>query len=334
MVGTNRLSHGLRGRLKYYRRIFSAYLTPRRSQLSFWHDAPEVAKDINPGDLAAYYMPFTSKARYAGPFDDAGIPLLNYRGETGLQYNPIAISQYGLGNHALYLQHGDPAPRRKFISAADWLVANLEKNDAGVRVWNHHFDWEYRTPLKAPWYSGLAQGQGISLLVRAHKETGDARYIDAVESAIESISKTAEQGGVAYVDEHGDYWIEEYIVSPPTHILNGFIWASWGLHDYYLATGDRKANELFQRATTTIAKNLELFDIGYWSLYELSGTRLKMIASPFYHRLHIVQLDVLHQLTGQKIFSDYSLRWEAYRRSPAKRAAALAYKALFKLVYY
>jgi hypothetical protein len=69
-------------------------------------------------------------------------------------------------------------------------------------------------------------------------------------------------------------------------------------------------------------------------LYEQSGTRLKMLASPFYHRLHIVQLAVLHQLTGLNIFADYAARWKAYAASPVKRAAALGYKCAFKLCYY
>ena len=31
-----------------------------------------------------------------------GIPLLNYHGIIGKQYNPIAIAQYGLGNLNFY----------------------------------------------------------------------------------------------------------------------------------------------------------------------------------------------------------------------------------------
>ena len=41
--------------------------------------------------------------------------------------------------------------------------------------------------------------------------------------------KDIDEGGVVYADEDGHTWFEEYIVSPPTHILNGFIWASWGV---------------------------------------------------------------------------------------------------------
>jgi hypothetical protein len=321
-------------RLNYYRRIFPAYLTSRKSQLTFWHEVPEVNENFQPGALGEYYMPFSGKADYPGQYDNAGIPLLNYHGKLGLQYNPVAIAQYGLGNYNLFCRTGDRERRSKFLTAADWLVTHLEKNGSGMWVWNHHFDWEYRTRLKAPWYSALAQGQGISVLVRAHRDVGDTRYLDAAQRAFEPFLKTADNGGVAYRDDSGYTWLEEYIVSPPTHILNGFIWASWGVYDYFLATGEPAAQRLFDQAVETLAANLHRYEAGFWSLYEQSGTRLKMLASPFYHRLHIVQLEILYRLTGREIFRQFAMRWDGYRKSRLKRAAALLYKAIFKLCYY
>jgi hypothetical protein len=321
-------------RLNYYSRLFPAYLGNQKSQLTFWHETPEVNEGCKPRELGEYYMPFTAKADYPGQYDSAGIPLLDYHGALGLQYNPIAIAQYGLGNYNLFCRTGALERKRKFLAAADWLVAHLEQNDAGLWVWNHHFDWEYRTQLKAPWYSGLAQGQGISLLVRAHRETGRAEYLDAAQRAFVPFITNVDAGGVRYVDEYGQTWFEEYIVSPPTHILNGFIWASWGLYDYFLATGDAQAENLFAQARRTLAGNLQHYDVGFWSLYEQSGTWLKMMASPFYHRLHIVQLKVLYRLTGERIFHEYATRWESYRRSRLKRTVALGHKVVFKLCYY
>ena len=43
----------------------------------------------------------------------------------------------------------------------------------------HHFDFEYRDTLKSPWYSGLAQGQGLSVLVRAYIETDNENDMDS-----------------------------------------------------------------------------------------------------------------------------------------------------------
>ena len=324
----------LSARLHYYRRIFSAYLLPRKSQLTFWHEIPEVNPSASLTSLGEYYMPFSGKADYPGLHDLAGIPMLDYHGKIGAQYNPIAIAQWGLGNYNLYLRSQDLARKRKFLLASDWLGSHLEQNHAGLWVWNHHFDWEYRDTLKAPWYSGLAQGQGISLLVRAHHETKDPAYLDSAARAFAAFLKSTTQGGVLFTDGDGNRWFEEYIVSPPTHILNGFIWALWGVYDYFLATEDKSARALFDAGVQTLRANLHRYDLGFWSLYEQSGTRLPMVASAFYHQLHIVQLEVMHRLTGDEIFSRYSQRWAGYARSRGKRTRALCYKCAFKLCYY
>ena len=307
---------------------------PGQSQLTFWHETAQINLRASFDELGEYYMPFSGKADYPGHHDSTGIPMLNYHGQIGLQYNPIAIAQWGLGNYNLFRQTQSPERQRNFLKASDWLCTHLEQNSHGLWVWNHHFDWEYRTTLKAPWYSGLAQGQGISLLMRAHAETGAAKYMDAANRAYQSFLASTDEGGVIFTDEHGDLWFEEYIVSPPTHILNGFIWAIWGIHDYALATGNASAHDLFTRAVKTLRTNLHRYDAGFWSLYEESGTRLPMLASAFYHRLHIVQLRVMHRLTGDKVFADYADRWEGYAQSRSRRTRALCYKGAFKLCYY
>jgi hypothetical protein len=320
--------------LNYYRRIASAYLLGGQSHLNFWHETPEENRNAQTGMLGEYYMLFREKADYAGPFDAAQIPMLDYHGTIGRQYNPIAIAQYGLGNYNELQQSGKPGRRDKVFLAADWLVHHLERNSHGLEVWNHHFDWEYRDRLRAPWYSALAEGQGISLLVRAHKESNQRNYLGAAQRAMTCFFKPISAGGVNFTDDNGDLWFEEYIVSPPTHILNGFIWAAWGVYDYFLATGETAAQDLFARAVQTLLRNLDRYDLGFWSLYEQSGTRLPMVASSFYHQLHVVQLRIMHRLTGEQKFAQIADRWESYGRSAGKRTRALCYKSAFKLCYY
>jgi heparosan-N-sulfate-glucuronate 5-epimerase len=321
-------------RLQYYRRVCSAYLLPGKSHLTFWHDAPQANPGASVHRLGEYYMSFAGKADYPGHYDSTGIPMLNYHGRIGLQYNPIAIAQWGLGNYNLFCQTRNEERKKKFLAASDWLCARLESNSHGSWVWNHHFDWEYRSRLKAPWRSALAQGQGISLLVRAYRETGATAYLEAAERAFTSFLKSTCDGGVTLTDARGNLWFEEYIVSPPTHILNGFIWTAWGVYDYFLATQSSVARDLFAQAVLTLRANLERYDLGFWSLYEQTGTLLPMVASPFYHRLHIVQLRVMHRLTGDETFTRFADKWEAYARSRAKRSRALCYKSAFKLCYY
>ena len=323
-----------RSRWSYYRRVLAAYVLRQSSHLGFWHDQPEV-NDAAPIDsLGEYYMTFLEKADYEGPFDQAGIPQLDYRGDLGVQYNPIAVAQYALGNYNAWRRGSDPVRRATFLRTADWLTDNLERNDHGLAVWHHDFDWEYRDLLVSPWYSGLAQGQGISVLVRAHAETGEQRYLERARQAFEALVTPLKDGGTLWRWPDGGVWIEEYIVDPPTHILNGSIWALWGVHDFHLATGDQRASQLFRTATSTLASKLGMYDTAYWSLYELSGTRLPMLASPFYHRLHVAQLRCMHRLTAQSGLLEYADRWDAYTRQRSNRVRALAGKALFKALYY
>jgi hypothetical protein len=320
--------------LAYLSRLFAVYLLPRRGPLAFWYETPEINEAAFGSEVGQYYMLFRRKADYRGPLDKAGVPQLEYRGKIGRQYNPIAIAQYGLGNFNKYASTGETIRRSKCLHAADWLIQHLEENQAGLRVWNHHFDWTYRQRLIAPWYSGLAQGQGLSLLIRAAVMTGDNAYAAGAVTAFEAFTRDTRRGGVIAKDEDGRPWIEEYLVDPPSHILNGFMWGLWGLYDYARWSSNGDANELWQRCVDTLASNLHRYDTGDWSLYEFPVGGPPMLASPYYHRLHIVQLRVMYRLTGNALFQWCAERWAGFMNNPRLRAQALARKILFKLRYY
>jgi len=174
----------------------------------------------------------------------------------------------------------------------------------------------------------------VTLCVGAMTEHDVTAFRSLETPAFATFQHPIAKGGVAFTDESGDLWFEEYIVSPPTHILNGFIWALWGVHDFALATKEAAAQELFGRGVRTLLHNLDRYDLGFWSLYEQSGMRLPMVTSAFYHRLHIVQLRVMHHLTGEELFARVADRWEGYTRSRVNRARALGYTSAFKLCYY
>jgi len=279
-------------------------------------------------------MTFEDKARYPGPFDDNGIPLLDYHGTIGKQYYSVAISQYALGNYNVHRKTGQEIYLDRFLKNAEWLLKNLIKTDHGTYLWPTFFEFEYFRTLKSPWFSGLAQGQGLSVLVRAFVETGSNEYRTAAEHVYESLTLPIESGGVVYVDNDGSPWIEEYVIEPPTHILNGFIWALWGIYDYYLLTKEDSVLAWFEAYKDTICKNLSRYDSSFWSYYELSPQAIKSPASLFYHRLHIVQLRVMHTITGDREFREYAEKWTRYQERALYRHLAFLYKLGFKIVYY
>lgn len=320
-------------RLAYLTRIARVYTHRSAGPLSFWHETPL----LNPKafDGAQYFMRFQKKADYAGPFDDAGVPLLDYQGDIGRQHNPIAIAQYGLARFNRWSESASGEDEAAWRRVATWLEQSLTANARGLDVWMHHFDWPYRQPLKAPWYSGLAQGNGVSMLVRAAKATGEQHFADAAHRAFAPMSRDVADGGVLVTDGQDRLWIEEYLVEPPSHILNGFIWALWGVYDYAQWTDSGEARQLFDACVQTLDSAMLEYDTGRWSLYEMpvpGGPQ--MPASRYYHTLHIVQLRVLARLTGRQVFGDWADRWQTYLDSPVKRTRALVDKAIFKLRYY
>ena len=321
-------------KLQYWNRIFKAYILGNTSQLTFWHGEPQINPNIETDSIGPYYMLFHKKAEYDGHIDENGIPILDYKGTIGLQYNPIAIAQWGLGNYNIWYKSKSENYYERFIKCANWLVENLEENKHGYKVWMHNFNFEYRDTLEAPWYSGLAQGQGISVLIRALKETKNEKYKIAAEEAIKVFEIPTTDGGINYLDSDGFHWIEEYIVHPPTHILNGFMWGLWGIYDYAIFLNDEKVKNLFKQYTQTLIQKLGSYDTGFWSLYEHSGTWLKMIASTFYHKLHIVQLKVMYKLTSETGFNEMAKKWEYYSNQPFNRKRALVQKMIFKVLYY
>ena len=325
-------------RLSYYRRVFQAYLGRGGSQLSFWHETPAVNPAAFADDPAQYYMLFREKADYKTLLDGRGVPMLDYRGAIGPQYNPIAIAQYGLGAYNQYRQRKDREYWSRACTATDWLLENLVQNPAGLWVWPHRFDWEYFRKLKSPWYSGLAQGQGVSLLARMYGETGDEKYLQALQKAFQPLVTPIDRGGTLWVDPEGCWWIEEYLTEPPTHIVNGFMWALWGVYDA-LQLGKKGirmegAAVLWEQSLKTLENKLARYDCGFWSLYDLAPVSLRNVASPFYHQLHLVQLDVMSRLTGLAEFDRIRQRWTRYQSSGFCRHRAFWAKVMFKLIYY
>ena len=157
---------------------------------------------------------------------------------------------------------------------------------------------------------------------------------DAITSVVQTFKLSTSEGGVVFRDKEKNLWIEEYLVNPPTHILNGFIWGLWGLYDYWLQSKDTDAKAVFDKFVKTLRSNIDRYDTGYWSLYELSQNRLKMLASPFYHNLHVVQLRILTEMTGINYFKEVAQRWSIYNESRINHLRCLILKILFKLFYY
>jgi hypothetical protein len=78
---------------------------------------------------------------------------------------------------------------------------------------------------------------------------------------------------------------------------------------------------------------LDQYDVGWWTRYSLYPHLLPDLAKPFYHRLHIDQVEVLYRLTGFEEFRSAARRWRGYDNH-VYRIAAIAQKAMFVATRY
>ena len=121
-----------------------------------------------------------------------------------------------------------------------------------------------------------------------------------------------------YEDQGTELWYEEYPATPPLRVLNGHVYTLFGVADYARVTGDPEAHDRWRRAAATAHAHLEGFDLGYWSAYDL---RWREPAALHYQKnIHIPQLRILGQLTGDPSFGAMADRWERQARSVVSRA--------------
>lgn len=327
----------MKKKLSYLKRILSAYLIDYgSSNLAFWH-TPLRINELTGEDLRtlrAYPQNFEDKIGKIKITDDQGVILLDYKGALGLQYNPNAIAQLALGYYDEILSDKDYC--KEFYTQASYFLNNGRTIKDDVLLWEYNFPFENREYQEAPWRSALAQGQGISVCLRAYRISQNEGYLEAAKKAFNSFRYLAcEHPGGVLADSRGYSWLEEYIFNPPNHVLNGFVWALWGVRDYAIFFNDKYACKLWDTCIKTLHDNLCHYDAGFWTSYDLAhlnGIEYPVMpASVYYQRLHCVQMEAMYRLTGENIFKYFAEKWAVQLSNPVNKLRSQVWKAYFKL---
>jgi hypothetical protein len=91
---------------------------------------------------------------------------------------------------------------------------------------------------------------------------------------------------------------------------------------------DSEAAEAFTAGVATLASMLVAYDVGWWTRYSLFPHLLTDLAKPFYHRIHVIQLEVTAHATGNADLHATAQRWRRYDHPP-NRIGAIAQKGAF-----
>lgn len=270
-------------------------------------------------ELGDYYQDFSPaielvESGYHGTVDEFGVPCLENQGAPRY-YNAITTAQYALANMTAH-RRGRPGRRELARAQAESLLETQEEDGEWAGCWLIRYDNPKYPFLRAPWTSALASGNAMSALLRAWEMFGDDRYRSAAEAAYHGLHVQRAEMRLSE-DDGQELWYEEYPADPPMHVLNGHVYCLLGVADYARVSGEEEADSRWRQAAATALARLDEFDLGYWSAYEL---RWREPAAVHYQKnIHVPQLRILAQLTGQREFATVADRWERYLLSPVSR---------------
>jgi heparosan-N-sulfate-glucuronate 5-epimerase len=266
---------------------------------------------FEPDRVAGYFVDFRSKTYAKAAREPASLL-------------PVDLAQLALGWYERML-FGEAQATRHFENACRLLLAQAEESGDAL-LWPHVLTIP-KYGLSGRWYAGMAQGQAASVFVRAYLHGRQPEYEAAALRALEPLLRrdsrfvtTTPSGPI----------LEEAEASRPSHILNGWIFSMWGLWDVRVGLDESSVGSLLDETIACLRARLAEYDVGWWTRYSLFPHPLPDLAKPFYHRLHVDQMAVLHRLTGISEFGSASRRWAAYD-SVYARSLAVAHKIPFKL---
>ncbi len=285
---------------------------------------------MKPGCYPVDFTRATGEDFSAYRFDASGVPLVRSVETGDWSANPVTVCQYGLHQYNRFVRQNDDVARETFLKQAKWLVDHAEPGPNGSKVWPNTSPLKFYD-ISAPWISGMAQGEALSVLLRAHALSGDSRYHNTAQAAWKALILPTEDGGVVSRFPDGSPLIEEYPkAGSVTGVLNGFMFALLGVLEYASVTGDEEAVAWSHSLVSGLRHNLHRYDTGFWSVYDLFLPR--RLASFSYHRLHIAQLEALFRLTGETVFQAVAEQWRVYLASPLCRLRWTLHKVHQKLV--
>lgn len=282
-------------------------------------------RHVDRSRLRGYYIDFTPKIGLGEPWPPVWL-------RSG--YGHVALAQLALGHFERFVAEGNEASLEFARAAAEHFVSVQDRSNGPQRGgWLHTFEFAHRVKLRTPWVSAMAQGQAASLLLRVFGETGNEELAERAVLALAPFRLPVERGGVlAEVRRGGNFFAEEYPTEPASHVLNGAIFALWGVRDVAETLRDDEARSLHEQLRSGLAATAEAFDLGSWSRYDLFPEPPVNVSSSFYHDLHINQLTALGDLYEDRSFRLLAERFRRYQRKQVLRSAAFARKVRYRLV--
>jgi len=241
---------------------------------------------------------------------DAEVPL-TYYGEVdgvglGYQVVPHTVAYVARSSFYPYDKTGNESELERALFLTEYLISNsASRNNNTFIVWENNFPWPVYD-LPAGWIGALSQAGCLKSLLLAYKATGEERYLEYGDKALQAFTVDVSQGGLLIIREE-NWWYPEYAKEEPPFVLNGFITTVLWIKDYYDGTKNPLAKELYDEGVKTLVHYVPTYDSGDgWSYYDAVEHK----SSEHYHQLHVQLMGSLFNVTGEPVFLGYHEKWK------------------------
>lgn len=288
-------------------------------------DAPIVRTEVTPYKTSGY-RPLVEipdaqqpwRTRLAAKTDDGihdhnQVRMFRWKGK--MYDHPVGQAQYGLSNLASYRRTHERFYLDRAIKQGERLVDRCEPA-RGAYYYPYPFDFSLDrhtgVEFKAPWYSGMAQGEVLSLFAQlaAMPELSASdreRYRKFADRTFASLRQLEMRDPWVVNVDDGHYWIQEYPAQSDgtsDYTFNGFMFAALGLWDYHLLTRNAEAAQLFDASLTTL-------DANYAHLRNPDGfsnycRTHQLPVKPNYHKIHGDLFQQFTYLSGDPRFAAHA----------------------------
>lgn len=281
-------------------RLRSANLSGDLLEREFNAGKPGTFKRVPP-EMNSYYSRYQAPLRIDSPnitYTTDGVPL---RVIDGHSYDhPVLQAQFLFKLINNYRIAPSDTLRTLMDCVFERLVAqSIESREA--RYLPYMFPW-HQGKLQPPWYSAMAQGQALGAVIRLYEMFGDNKYLKFADALFRSFTNLRQGTSpwVVDIDSEGFLWFEEYPYGDHgMGVLNGHLFAVWGVYDYWRVTDSNLANELATAALMTTKRYFQDYrNPGWSSHYDLSD----FLLIRNYHTTHINQFESTYSITDDAFF--------------------------------
>lgn len=188
--------------------------------------------------------------------DENMIPVYEY--PFGSYHNPVLTCNNAFGCYDQYIKTNNEEYLDWFYLNVEWII-NYKDSDSYLR---YEFENTHETAtLPIGWTSAMAQGEALALMSIAYHNSGDNRYLQAADEFFTTMHTNVGTIWNLYIDEEDYLWFEEYPSEDFCHVLNGKLFAMWGLWEYYCITRNSDALRLLQGSIASVLDHYPLWDM-------------------------------------------------------------------------